>query len=445
MQKVVPERQGDYLRCEEIAGEIQEIDEKMAHVDLLWLEQQNRKIDALTGEINALSREKEDKIALRGRLDERIRQLLDEILPGQYRERDEMQAFIEQEYTESYREQTGLPRYRQELERLRCAENVLRTFSENREQVEKDTENARNRLFAARREYAERYGPCSFRVEAADNEEYEKERRVLEESELPSYRLKIKAARESAMEQFQNDFLSRLKSSIEQVQTQVKNLNRALRQAQFGTDSYQFRVDRNPDYADYYDMIMAPELMEGDITLFSDLFQKKYGTLIDRLFSQITMADDTQLNARRQSELQENIERYTDFRTYLKFDLETTDQNGSKQLLSQTLNTKSAARPRRRSISRCSRPSRSSTASATPRASATPCVWSCSMRRSTRWTASASWKASVCCVRWGFRPLSARRRTRSQTSCRSPTAPCSSISRSIRCISCGSEGKSKHE
>ena len=48
-----------------------------------------------------------------------------------------------------------------------------------------------------------------------------------------------------------------------------------------------------------------------------------------------------ELNARKQSELQQNIERYTDFRTYLKFDLETTDQNGSKQLLSQTLNTKS--------------------------------------------------------------------------------------------------------
>lgn len=66
-----------------------------------------------------------------------------------------------------------------------------------------------------------------------------------------------------------------------------------------------------------------------------------YGQLIEKLFSQITMADDTQLNARKQSELQENIQRYTDFRTYLKFDLETTDQNGAKQLLSQTLNTKS--------------------------------------------------------------------------------------------------------
>ena len=189
--------------------------------------------------------------------------------------------------------------------------------------------------------YAERFAPCPFRTEALDNDEFDAERRALEESELPRYRRKIRAARESAMEQFQNDFLSRLKSSIEQVQAQVRNLNRALRQAQFGTDSYQFRVDRSPDYADYYDMIMAPELMEGDITLFSAQFQEKYGPLIDRLFSQITMADDTQPSARRQSELQENIERYTDFRTYLKFDLETTDQNGSKQLLSQTMGTKS--------------------------------------------------------------------------------------------------------
>ena len=69
--------------------------------------------------------------------------------------------------------------------------------------------------------------------------------------------------------------------------------------------------------------------------------QLKYGQLIDELFGRLAMSDDTQLNARKQSELQQNIERYTDFRTYLKFDLETTDQNGSKQLLSQTLNTKS--------------------------------------------------------------------------------------------------------
>lgn len=182
----------------------------------------------------------------------------------------------------------------------------------------------------ARRGYNDQFKPCSFRVESMDNGEYEAEQRLLEESELPRYREKIITVRESAMEQFQNDFLAKLKSSIDQVQDQVRNLNRALRQAQFGTDSYQFRVERNPDYAEYYDMIMAPELMEGDMGLFALPFQEKYGQLIEKLFSQITMADDTQLNARKQSELQENIQRYTDFRTYLKFDLETTDQNGAK-------------------------------------------------------------------------------------------------------------------
>ena len=143
------------------------------------------------------------------------------------------------------------------------------------------------------------------------------------------------------MEQFQNDFLAKLKSSIDQVQDQVKSLNRTLKQPQFGTDRYQFRVDRHPDFAEYYDMIMAPELMEGEGGLFVLPFQQKYGKLIEDLFGRLAMSDDTQLNARKQSELQQNIERYTDFRTYLKFDLETTDQNGSKQLLSQTLNTKS--------------------------------------------------------------------------------------------------------
>ena len=158
-----------------------------------------------------------------------------------------------------------------------------------------------------------------------DNTEYEEERRTLQESELPRYKEKIRAARESAMEQFQNDFLAKLKSSIDQVQDQVHNLNKALRQAQFGTDKYQFRVGPNPDYLDYYNMITADELMEGESGLFALPFQQKYGPLIEKLFSQITMADDTQLNARKQSELQENIVRYTDFRTYLKFDLETTD------------------------------------------------------------------------------------------------------------------------
>ncbi len=248
---------------------------------------------------------------------------------------------LNEEFTKEYRETIGVPRYRQELVRLKKADVIRKNFGDNLAQSTKAMDGAQKKLFAARREYAERFKPCAFQIEVMDNTEYEEERRTLQESELPRYKEKIRAARESAMEQFQNDFLAKLKSSIDQVQDQVHNLNKALRQAQFGTDKYQFRVGPNPDYLDYYNMITADELMEGESGLFALPFQQKYGPLIEKLFSQITMADDTQLNARKQSELQENIVRYTDFRTYLKFDLETTDQNDSKQLLSQTLNMKS--------------------------------------------------------------------------------------------------------
>ena len=341
IQNTVAEKQIAYLRDMEITKEVTDIEDQLSKLDLLWLDEQRRTIAALGDEIIALNKEKEQKGIQIGQRKERIRQLDYEVLPNHYQQLSNMEDRLQDEFPVEYQENIGLPRYQQELDRLKRADIVHKNFSNRLEQSVKEQDTAQRKLFNARREYTDQFKPCSFRVEAMDNDEFEAEQRLLEESELPKYQEKIKAARESAMEQFQNDFLAKLKSSIDQVQDQVKNLNRALRQAQFGTDSYQFRVERNPDYVEYYDMIMDPELMEGDVGLFARPFRDKYGQLIEKLFSQITTADDTQLNARKQSELQENIQRYTDFRTYLKFDLETTDQNGTKQLLSQTLNTKS--------------------------------------------------------------------------------------------------------
>lgn len=341
VQTTVAEKQTAYLRTLEITGEVSDIDEHLSTLDLLWLEEQRKTIAILGKEILALNNEKEQKLRQTGEIQKDIHHLDYEYLPGMQQQLTSVQERLQIEFSAEYQENTGIPRYQQEVSRLKLASTVYKNFSRQVERSITENENARNELFSARREYTDRFKPCSFRVDAMENDEFDAELTLLEESELPKYREKIKAARESAMEQFQNDFLAKLKSSIEQVRGQVENLNRALRQAQFGTDRYQFRVERNPDYAEYYDMIMAPELMDGDVGLMALPFQNKYGHLIEKLFSQITTADDTQLNARKQSELQENIQRYTDFRTYLKFDLETTDQNGSKQLLSQTLNTKS--------------------------------------------------------------------------------------------------------
>lgn len=341
VQNTVQEKLDGYTRSLEIKKEIVEIDNQLSHLDLFWLDEQRRIVDGLRKEIEELRSKQQNTVEQRGKLKAQIKQLEYEKLPQLYQKLTELEDDLSERFSAEYREQMGLPRYQQELARLKRPAVVQKNFSDQLARSRNEQEVTQQKLLQARRDYADHFKPCSFQVDALDNDEYEMERQALEESELPKYREKIKAARESALEQFQNDFLSKLKSSIDQVKEQVKNLNKALKQAKFGTDQYLFRVDRNPDYADYYDMIMAPELMEGEGGLFALPFQQKYGKLIESLFNQIATSDDTQINARKQSELQQNIERFTDFRTYLKFDLETTDQNGSKQLLSQTLNIKS--------------------------------------------------------------------------------------------------------
>lgn len=341
VHSTVEQRRRDYQRGMEITEKVNRIDEELSRLDVFWLQEQRRQIDILKREIAALEKEKTRHTEEKVRLKEHIRRLEYEELPELYGEMTKKEDTLSERFTQNFVERVGIPRYRQEFARLKRASTVAKNFQDRLSQTQNKRNGAQGRLFKAQQDYVSTFQPCSFHIDAMVNDEFAQEQQCLEKSELPKYREKIKAAKESAMEQFQNDFLAKLKSGIDQVQDQVKSLNKALKQAKFGTAQYQFRVDRDPDYGEYYDMIMAPELMEREGGLFVQPFQQKYGKLMENLFSCLATSDDTQLNARKQSELQQNIERYTDFGTYLNFDLETTDQNDSKQLLSQTLNTKS--------------------------------------------------------------------------------------------------------
>lgn len=341
VKNTVVQCQEEYLRRLEILGEIAEIEKQLSCLDLTWLMQIDEKIKELEQELKSLEDKKSQSISEKSKLEQKIQTLDYDKLPELWQQFNEIEYHLREDYTKTFTNEVGIPRYQQELKRLKMASVVEKNFGDRLHQTVNEMNTAQDKLFSKRQDYVRDFQPCAFRYNAVDNDEFAEEMHLLEVSELPKYRQKIQAARESAMEQFQNDFLAKLKSGIDQVKRQVKNLNKALKKAQFGTDQYQFRVDRNPDYAEYYDMIMDPELMEDNAGLFALPFQQKYGKLIEELFNRLATSDDTHLNARKESELKQNIELYTDFRTYLKFDLETTDQNGSKQLLSQTLNTKS--------------------------------------------------------------------------------------------------------
>lgn len=317
----------------------QEYDE----LDLFAIQKIENKIKNVENEIRETENYKEELTRRSANSNAKKEMYEKDKLPELYQQYTEKSEKISKHpfFAEDFIDRIGLPRYNAELERLRFPSKISKNFGDSYNQAKSNFEKAKAELFNARKDFTLKYAPCSYRTDSMDNTEYESELKKLKENDLPKYLDRIRLAKESAMEQFQNDFLAKLKSSIDEVYSKVKDLNKAIAKSQFDTDRYRFKIEKNPDYADYYDMIMDPALVEGDGGLFAICFQEKYADLIKELFDKIVSSDDSQLNARKQSELQKNIEIYTDFRTYLKFDLETTDKNGNKELLSQTLNKKS--------------------------------------------------------------------------------------------------------
>ncbi|MBS4023296.1 MAG: hypothetical protein KGZ79_12890 [Dethiobacter sp.] len=180
----------------------------------------------------------------------------------------------------------------------------------------------------------------SFSVTAVLNTAYDGELKRLKETLLLEYREKIREARERAQVQFQEDFISKLRANIYEVVEQIKDLNKAIKDNFFGRDQYKFTVAPNVHYRHFYDMITDDMLLEG-FNLFSDVFQEQHGDTVDELFMQIVDIGEGVLTADQRQQLARNLEKFTDYRTYLDFDMVNIDDEGRESRLSRVLAKKS--------------------------------------------------------------------------------------------------------
>ena len=195
-----------------------------------------------------------------------------------------------------------------------------------------------NQLVELRSRYNSNYH-ISIDTSLQSNRYYQEEFADLHDVKLFAYKSKIAEAKELAIQEFKSDFLAKLKNNFDSVISQIKDLNSALSHVQFGEDSYEFIVTPRPEYKAYYAMINDELLISGkDIS--SDVFYDKYRDTIEDLFRQITFID-TSLDYNLRGELEKNIEKFTDYRSYLKFDLLVKSSSGSRQSLARTLQKKS--------------------------------------------------------------------------------------------------------
>lgn len=308
-------------------------------LDLTWLSKMEERIKTLTEQIHLKSVERDQLIGKKGRLEGGLEQLVKRQIPEQAHQAEAAEKRIDERFEAAFITTAGQPRFENEL-RDKQPEIIRENFLRSRKGQESLKDTAVRDLQTLRIDYNRSYR-MSHDVLGEDNAEYTKALEELRQNRLPDYVEKIIEAREKTYYEFRDDFLAKLKGSFDEVQSQIGELNDAIRTSSFGNDKYRFTVKPKPEYKAYYDMIMDPLLLQAGNNIFSAAFREKHGTAIEELFKNIIEIDEN-ASADAHAELERNIKIFTDYRTYLNFDLVVTDASGEKkQRLSKTLLKKS--------------------------------------------------------------------------------------------------------
>lgn len=162
-------------------------------------------------------------------------------------------------------------------------------------------------------------------------DQYREKYYQLVKSDLLKYEDELRELKQKTELEFKEQFIARLQENIREAQKEFNQLNRALKDKQFGSDSYSFECKANPKYKQFYDMIMDEDNIEG-LTLFSEHFTNRHQSAINELFDRITIDDDAAEQA---------VSVFTDYRTYLDYDIKIHHANGETSSFSKVNREKS--------------------------------------------------------------------------------------------------------
>lgn len=322
----------------ELKASHQSIIVELGQLDLSWILKLNKQIDDLRDRVQQKDRAIRENAEQSGSLRQAVIQLTASRIPECRVLRDQTLAILSQRYTADFRQGAGALRFQSELASKLTPEKIISDYRSQVGMRQNSIDNLRGELSNARAAYNRSFN-YNFDVTSADNRRYDQQLSVLREEQLPQYKEKIESAKSMAYEQFASQFLAEMKASIQEVRERIDELNRALKTYRWGNERFSFQITENPDYKRFYDMINDPMLMEG-YTLMSQLFLDKHGSAVDELFSRIVDLG-TNMAADARTEMERNIKLFTDYKTYLRFDMISVDENDNRQRLSRTLLKKS--------------------------------------------------------------------------------------------------------
>lgn len=311
------------------------IKEELSERDTTLISSIDKRLKDVEADIEDLKQGNETLILEKGNLTNEIENLKkDKIKTEEFKIHEKEKSLINN-YDVEFVNEKCLPYLENEFKE---GKNFLTILNEQNTSIVRSQYIASNifsQLVKARRDYCRDYH-LSYDAEATDNNQFNAELAEFRDVKLPEYKEKIKDSYDKATQQFKDDFIFKLRSAIEEAEDQIENLNQALKESSFGTDLYHFTVKPRTEYRRYYDMLKDDIILETDEN--ESKFLEKYKDVMEDLFRQIsdTGNNDTKVNVIK------NIEDFTDYRSYLDFDLIVTNKiTNEEQRLSKMIKKKS--------------------------------------------------------------------------------------------------------
>ncbi len=155
-------------------------------------------------------------------------------------------------------------------------------------------------------------------VETDTNDGHDKQLAKLEQSDIPDYRSKAERERKNWERLFRTQILEKLYSALQEVVNLVALLNTALKKRPIGTNTYELRYRRNPDYQLYHDLLEASAVAREDDLFFASADQR-FCDAINHFLKTLTEAPDSAEAAR-----------LLDYRNFYEYDMEVVEADGRK-------------------------------------------------------------------------------------------------------------------
>ena len=223
----------------------------------------------------------------------------------------------------------GIDKFNEQV-KLKVPALIVQNFSPRKVGLFNKKIELNNELIKLQNKYCSNY-KCDLGFGYEQIKGYINEHHKLISSDIIKYEEDLKKAKENCELEFRESFLARLKENIENAKQEFKNLNNALKGIYYGEDSYKFEISYDKKKENIYKMITSKNNFEG-YNLLSESFNEEYKEEIEDLFAKLTAYDD---------QGEKVLEEYTDYRSYLDYDIVVEKRDGSQQKFSKIYGEKS--------------------------------------------------------------------------------------------------------